>query len=284
MSKTHFHSFRIIQTAFLFLTTILILVSCEKKVDWDLQDGNMGLIVVDCIITDEWKVQSLRLTQTMKEPNADPVTVSGAEVIVTVGGGIYYFHEDSLQPGYYRSDIQFKGTIGAEHSLLITAQDKIYTAKSGMVPVNGVLNQMQYTYQSDTGLYRVSWATSLYDPVDRAMYELIVDWSMVPGYQASDSLPNYARLLYYTHPTIYAGELFAPSAETIYFPWGSVMQTKKYSLTAEHASYLRALLGETSWQGGFFSSAPSNVPTNLSEGAIGYFGACSVIARTDFVY
>jgi len=36
------------------------------------------------------------------------------------------------------------------------------------------------------------------------------------------------------------------------------------------------LLLETSWQGGVFPSDPANVNTNLSEGALGFFGICAV--------
>jgi hypothetical protein len=47
-------------------------------------------------------------------------------------------------------------------------------------------------------------------------------------------------------------------------------------LNPDHAEFIRSLLSETSWQGGVFSSVPSNVKTNLSDGAVGYFGVCDV--------
>ena len=85
-----------------------------------------------------------------------------------------------------------------------------------------------------------------------------------------------ARLLYYTLPTIDVSEIFAPGIQTIYFPSGTYITEKKYSITREHAEYIRALLLESKWQGGLFDTEHANLPTNMSNGAIGFFGACGV--------
>jgi hypothetical protein len=83
-------------------------------------------------------------------------------------------------------------------------------------------------------------------------------------------------MLFYTLPTLDVSEIFAPVMESISFPAGTIITERRYSLTPEHAEFLREMLLETSWTGGLFSVANSNVTTNLSEGAAGYFGACSV--------
>ncbi|MCO5267212.1 MAG: hypothetical protein M9948_15220, partial [Lentimicrobium sp.] len=67
----------------------------------------------------------------------------------------------------------------------------------------------------------------------------------------------------------------------IRFPSGTTITERKYSLTTEHAAYLRALLSETTWQGGLFNTAPANLPTNLSGNGMGYFGICAVIQKTE---
>ncbi|MFH0866598.1 MAG: hypothetical protein V1904_10400, partial [Bacteroidota bacterium] len=56
----------------------------------------------------------------------------------------------------------------------------------------------------------------------------------------------------------------------------TLITERRYSITAEHAQYIRAMLSETNWSGGLFDSAHSNVPTNMSEGAVGFFSACGV--------
>ena len=46
------------------------------------------------------------------------------------------------------------------------------------------------------------------------------------------------------------------------------------------AAYLRALLMETEWQGGAFDEASANLPTNITNGGLGYFAVCGVLADT----
>jgi hypothetical protein len=268
----------------LFLMLLMLLfASCEKKVDWALETGGTDPVVVDGMITDELKVQSIRLIRIVQSPNDEPETVTGAQVIVTVGANIYQFHEDPHYQGRYVSDTPFRGVIGEEHSLLITHQNVVYSAKAGMAGISSTFDKPVYEFRADTGLYHFIWVASAYSPIQPAMYELLLDWSDVAGFELSDSLATHARLCYYTLSTLDVSEVFAPSAQTIYFPSGTKITERRYALTTEHAAYFRALLSETTWQGGYFSSASANVPTNLSSGAIGFFGACSVTSRTDVV-
>jgi hypothetical protein len=82
--------------------------------------------------------------------------------------------------------------------------------------------------------------------------------------------------LFYTLKTLDVSEVFAPAVEEISFPAGTIIEERRYSLTAAHAEYLRTLLSETTWQGGLFTTPSANVATNLSAGATGFFGVCAV--------
>jgi hypothetical protein len=64
--------------------------------------------------------------------------------------------------------------------------------------------------------------------------------------------------------------------QSVYFPAGTIISERRYSLTPEHAEFVREMLLETNWTGGLFTVAPANVITNMSDGAFGYFGACAV--------
>ena len=61
------------------------------------------------------------------------------------------------------------------------------------------------------------------------------------------------------------------------------MIQRKYSLSPQHEEFIRSLLVETQWHGGNFDIEEGNVHTNLSEGALGFFGACSVITYSSTV-
>jgi hypothetical protein len=108
------------------------------------------------------------------------------------------------------------------------------------------------------------------------MWEVLLDWSKVPGYPPADSLKCRARLLFYTLSTLDVSEIFAPAMEQISFPVGTVINETRYSLTPEYAAFIREVLLETQWQGGLFNSTPANVPTNLSAGGAGFFAVCGV--------
>ncbi|MEM9340065.1 MAG: hypothetical protein AAGA66_15115 [Bacteroidota bacterium] len=54
----------------------------------------------------------------------------------------------------------------------------------------------------------------------------------------------------------------------------------KASLSDQHYSFMRAVFAETQFRGGLFYVIPGNVPTNVDNGGLGFFGASAVISRT----
>jgi hypothetical protein len=115
------------------------------------------------------------------------------------------------------------------------------------------------------------------------MWEVLLDWSKVPGYQQTDSTKCKARLLFYTLSTLDVSEIFAPTVEKVSFPAGTTINEIRYSMTPEYAEFIREVLLETQWQGGLFNTIPSNVPTNLSSGGIGFFAVCGVYSISQTV-
>lgn len=272
---------------FIGITALLLMLlglnACEEHTDWDLQTVKSDLIVVESVITNEMKQQMVKITYPQEGYNDSVLPVSGAEVIVTVNGNVYNFHESTEQPGLYLSNEPFEGKPWKEHSLLISYNNRVYTAKSGMVSFQGNFGANIYVTRRDNDLFRLVWLSRPYHPNKSLMYELLLDWSHLPAWKDSSWSATHARMFYYTLPTLDVSEIFAPAAEAVRFPLGTKITERKYTLTPQHAEFVRALLSETTWQGGYFSSAPSNVGTNLSAGAIGYFGACAVTTNTTVV-
>jgi hypothetical protein len=270
--------FTMIRYIALFLT-FLAFSSCEKKTEWTLDEQQTHPVVVDGIITDELKTQSIRIMFAIDTLNEIPVPVAGAEVIVSGNGNVYHFHEQSGQSGNYLSDMQFAGVAGQQYSLLVTVSKKVYSAKASMDAELSTFDPAKYAYDPSDSLLQFYWVTDPYSLSSPAMYELLLDWSKVPDYLSADSTETHAKLQYYSLPTLDVSEIFAPAMKKIKFPKGTVIVERKYSLTKEYAAYLRALLLETTWQGGLFTTTSANVPTNLSSGALGYFAACSVTEK-----
>jgi hypothetical protein len=263
----------------IYLVLFTLLISCEKKTDWTLQNEQQDIVVVDGTLTNEVKAQSIKLSFPVTSLNETPSPVSGATVVISDEDSSYQLTEQPAKSGIYVSTGNFAGVPGNHYTLLISYKHKIYSAKTIMT--NGVsFTQLQYAKNSNNGLFHISWVANSYNGERFAIYEILLDWSSVPGYQNSDPDSCKARLLYYTLPTLDVSEVFAPEVEGIYFPKGTFITERRYSITREHAEFIRALLSETNWQGGLFDSSHSNLPTNISEGGAGFFAACGITTDT----
>jgi hypothetical protein len=259
---------------------MLMLVACEKQVDRPILADDLDLVVVDATITDEHKPQTIKLTRTVTELNAIPRPVSGASVIISdPDQSPFFLFEQAANPGVYQLPGTFFAHPDVEYTMLISIDGHTYTAKTFMVPA-GPFTRLRYQKDNGNNLYRIVFVANPYDAVHPAMFEILLDWSMVPGYTNLPPENCKARLYYYTLPTIDVSQIFAPEMEQIRFPFGTKIVERKYFLNPAHTEFIRAMISETNWKGGLFDSAPANVPTNLSEGAVGFFGACSVVSDT----
>ncbi|MEI6854200.1 MAG: DUF4249 family protein [Bacteroidota bacterium] len=262
---------------------MLMLVACEKQVDRPILAEDMNLVVVDATITNEHKLQSIRLTHTVTELNAIPEPLSGASVIISDAEHPPFFLTEQVgNPGTYELPVLFFAQPGVEYTLLISKDGKTYTAKTFMVAVTPFV-RLKVQKTAGSSLYHITWVANPYDALHPAMYEILLDWTMVPGYSSLPPESCKARLYYYTLPTLDVSQIFAPEMEQIRFPLGTKIVERKYSLNPEHAEFVRAMISETNWKGGLFDSAPANVPTNLSDGALGFFAACAVLSDTAYV-
>jgi len=265
-----------------YLFICLALSSCEEKIAWNLHPTQENAVVVDALLTDEVKIQKIKLSRPIDNPDLQPQAVSNASVLVSTDQAVYPFHEDSLTPGTYLSDIAFSGVSDKTYSLLVSVAGHAYSAKA-VLPSRRDFAFLSYQRDVDDGMYRITKVASVFDPSNPAMYEISLDWSAVPGYETVSPDSCKAKLFFYTLTTLDVSEVFAPKAEKVSFPQGTKISERRYSLTNEHAAFLRGVLLETNWQGGFFNTVPANLPTNLSSGAIGYFGACGIVEKIETV-
>ena len=257
----------------IFIIGLFLFSGCEKKIDWPLKSQTSNLIVLDGIISSDVKTQTLTLTFPVTELNAKPVPVTGAFIMISDEDSVFHMTEQPAGSGIYQSVTMFGARGGKSYSLLIFYNNKVISAKSVMVPATP-FNFLVYAKDEGTGLYHISWVASSFSTGVPAMWEVLLDWSKVPGYQSTDSSKCKARLLFYTLSTLDVSEIFAPEMEKISFPSGTVIKETKYFLTPEYAEFVREVLLETQWQGGLFNTFPSNVPTNLSAGGVGFFAVC----------
>jgi hypothetical protein len=254
---------------------MMLLQGCVKETTWPIGGDVSGKIIVDAIITDEVKTHRIKLSYPVSALNQEPVPLSGAGVLISNEDSTWQLTENPVKSGIYCTPPSFFSRLQKNYTLLISLDGKVYTAKATMNS-GSLFGELQYALNSENHLYYVDWVANAFSTEKAAMWELRIDWSEVPGYEHLDSLDNHARMLFYTLPTLDVSEVFAPMMQSVFFPAGTIITERRYSLTDEHAEFVREMLLESNWTGGLFTVAPANVGTNLSEGAFGYFGACAV--------
>ena len=256
---------------FLFLS--MLLLSCEEAVDWEFQSGDNGQLVVEAIITNEFKVQTVRLSRSYNELNGPVPPVSGAYVGLREGAQTFPFSEISDQPGTYHSDQAFATELNKTYQLIILWEDQTYQAESEMVEVKPIPPIELDTIGQDS--FIIDEVAPLYATDEQAMYELDIDWThLIPGEN------NQAKLFFYTLSTVDVNGLIQPPREKVKFPKGSIIIEKKYALNDEFADYIRTFLMETDWQGGVYDENSSSLPTNISNDALGFFTVAAVVSDT----
>jgi hypothetical protein len=256
----------------LFLIALLFIAGCEREYSWKFQSENNNRLIVDGIITNELKAQSIKLSLSNNGMNSAYRPYSGANITVNDGDSLYEFTESTEEPGIYYST-PFQAVAGKIYSLIIVT-GTIYEATANMVPVTP-LETLWYEKHAKNDLYRYVYS----DDMNPSMVEVYYDWSEIPGY-----CENYgscrAMETFYTLNNIDVNKEFGPDKEIIWFPEGTKIIRRKYSLSEEHQTFLRSLLMETDWSGGLFDVQHGNVNTNLNNGALGFFGVCMVVSDT----
>lgn len=261
-----------------YLVLLWILMSCEEATQWDIKATSGELLVVEAQITNERKPQQVRLSKAVAGLNMSPEPVSGATVAVAEGSNIALFAEYPQGSGTYYSDT-VQAVVGKVYQLYIQVGDQEYTARAEMVPVTP-LKKLEYRrVSSDSALYAINFQDSNVP----SKKEYWISWGHVPGYEDLPTAKTLAHTYYYTLESIDVNQLFKPDQQEISFPAGTVVLRKKYSLSEAQQAFYRTFLSETQWRGSPFDIQKGNVITNLSDGAVGFFGVSSVVSDTTLI-
>ena len=244
--------------------------SCEKEIERPLSNKEFNTIVIESILTNEYKYQKVILSLPSATQNQMRSPVSSATVSISSGDQEIQFTESSTEKGSYYSNEKFAASISKTYQLQINANGTNYNASTSIIAVSNY-NPIDIKAISDSS-YKLNSPTSSYNPSEQAMFELDLSWF-------ADSLVQIKTYRYQLN-TLDVSIVFSPEEENIIFPKGTMIIGKKYSLTDDYAAYIRAMLAETHWQGGLFDDEKADLPTNISNGGLGYFTACSVVVDT----
>ncbi len=262
----------------LTLAIITQLVACEERSDLDLRTESTDLIVVEGIITNENISHRIKLSRTYTLQNETPAPVTADTIFITDGENVYHLTESPIGSGEYYTP-PFRAIFGRGYLLFFTYAGKEYAAVDSP-PAGQPLDTLTYQQTDNNGA--MNYRLILEDTGTRSNFiEYNVNWQDTPD--CSASVDCFGKLIYYDLKTIDVHEIYKPDKEDFLFPIGSQVIRKKYSVSEPYETFLRSLLSETEWRGGLFDIERANVTTNLSEGAIGFFAASTVVIDTTIV-
>lgn len=257
----------------LLILLAFLAAGCEKEIQWTFQTDNNFRLVVDGIITNELKPQCIKLAHTSSDQNQGWQPVSNAIVVVSDSLTDYEFAESDGEAGHYYS-ASFQAVVNQKYRLMITYGSNIYEASAESVPVTPP-GEAVFVKDQDKNLFRFVYKNE----GQPSMTEVFYDWAALPDYCVIYGYCN-AQETFYTLNNVDVNEIFSAPKQTIYFPEGTVIIRKKYSLNEAHQEFVRSLLMETEWSGGIFDTQHGNTATNISNGALGFFATCMVMSDT----
>ncbi len=257
----------------------ITLFSCTEKYDVDLVDGASNRLVVEGSITSEFKIHQVTLSRTGAYFRNEPaVRELNATVTITDGDTVINLF-DEQNDGVYLTDKEIAGKPGNTYTLNVTLSNgEVYTAIEFMKPILP-MDSMNYQYKkSDFPFdenYYYNFLIYFQEPPaegDYYQWELFLDNEHISDTLRtktieSDELYNGS---YIADLAIYQIPAYKIEQDTVF----ALLQM--LSISKEKYDYCRAILLETDYSGGGFGGPPSNVPSNISNGALGFFSASAV--------
>ena len=265
----------------LAVINMMLATSCVHEFPFQQGDVDSSTVVVEGYITNELQRHTIKISRLNSYYDTTVNSVTGAFVAVTSGDNRYLYHD--IGDGIYESEESFVGIVGNVYYLHIEIDSGrvVLGAESTMLPVTP---PDEITFNKISGnTLSISHIAESFVPDNPAKYVLLLSWL-----DPKTSQPQNANIYYYSLTTVDVSQLFAPKLADTHFPPGTQIIERKYSIDAAYENYLRSLLAETRWSGGYFDEAHGNLHTNISVIAsnnpdlktAGYFSANTVYIDT----
>ncbi len=279
-----------------FLFTVLLLLlspGCVKELEWEQTDDTPSLLVVEGLVTSREQNQYVKLTRSREViVEGQAATISGAIITVSDGEQIHKYYEE--ESGIYVSEKAWAGQVGKNYYLTIELEGEIYEAKDSMVEATIPPDVSIRESELAQGFYWVEYPGNFGGESPARLNIQIVapdDWAETFPYEITeyweDKQNGYSNgdSSYYIHPYVEPPAVLAYGIlEVGIFPLGSEIHLEHGSLSPEHYDFVRAFMAETEWKGlGPFGYNPANIPTNLTNGAIGFFGASHLKSKVQVI-
>ncbi len=273
------------------LITLIIIstffVACEKDVVLDLAKKEGNFMVVDANITNNGANQWIRLSYSSSYYDVSTgEPISGAIVTVNSEEQNFEFYEmavDSLKGYYINGQISSKLS-ETDYFLTIEHNNNIYTAQSALKPLPqldsitmGISFVTQLGFIPDTIFDIYVHFEELTSQDDYYLFDLYVNDTIKTPRPADKSLVSDINL----EPYVSFSVLSIDKAD---LNEGDKIRVEMRSISRENWDFYNIFFFQTDLSGNPFAGAPpANIPTNMSEGAKGFFQV-SKLSYKEMIY
>jgi hypothetical protein len=273
MAERSIYEYSISLTTFFCLLTLLSFSGCQKIINVDLNEAAPN-IVIEGLITDHPGPYAIFISKSgsyFNQPDLLPVSFANVKISDNVG---IIDSLKEIRPGVYLTS-KIHGIPGRTYTLKVISENIEYTGSStmysrvGIDSVNFTKSISQHFDFGGDNMNELQVDLNCYfrDPVEKNFYRLKVfinDSARVDNYRLYDDQ--------YTNGMEIG--LRASHARS-----GSTYRLELYSLDSKTYGYYRTLEDLLN-NNPIFGSTPANPNTNLSNGALGYFGAAAYSSKT----
>ncbi|MFA5971526.1 MAG: DUF4249 domain-containing protein [Lentimicrobiaceae bacterium] len=276
-----------IKALFIISLFSILAVSCTEKIDIQLDDSYVRL-VVDGAITTDTTAQTVILRTTSSYFYDQPAPrVTGANVSITDGTQTFILNEDTA--GVYRTDPSVFGISGRTYTLNIKLANAIgghadYSAVSILNPINPLdsVGLLLHPEWSKNGIWEVKCYVQEPPSVDFYRFLIFRNRQLL-----TDSLNEW----FATDDKFFNGN-YTNGATVAYLQQGKpdegliqgdTVTVEVNSISKEYYTFIMEAQAELRGSNPLFSGPPSNVTGNINNGAIGFFAAYSATRSSAIV-
>jgi len=263
------------------------LFSCTEKYDVSLLDAKTNRLIVEGYFTSEYKTHQVILSRTgsyfLNEPTKRETE---AQVSITDGDTIIKLI-DKDNNGIYKTDKEVAGKPGKTYTLNIKLKSgELYSASEYMKPVmqmDSINNEYKKSDIPFDNSYNYNINIFAQEPATKGDYyqwEIFLNEKHISDTLRTKSFVNdeIVNGSYIGNWTVYQIPDYKIESDTV------IARLQMLSISKAKFDYYNAVLLETDWSGSGFSGPPSNVPTNISNGALGFFSVSAVTESTTIIY
>lgn len=261
---------------------ILSLISCQEKIDIELNTDKNLRIVVDGMITDQPGPHYVKLSYTASYfYNQATPRVTGAVVTITSEDDTISLTEVDTVPGLYCTPAETRGIVGNTYTLHVDdnlGRNLQASCKlTRVAPIDSISLRYEKDDYGDLYFYKVDmYAQEPAGKGDNYFFRIYVNDTL-----ETDTL----REVPFSNDELYDGE-YLPGVEIYWLDEIEVradtfdLKVEMYSAPRSYYDFIIGVLSNTDWSGSIFSGPPANPRSNVSDGSLGYFLASSISSYT----